>query len=71
MFRLRITAREFHKNDWQKFNAKVLGVGIRGMRERVRQSGGELTIDSNASGTKIVAIFPDKLPTAKEQNMIS
>jgi signal transduction histidine kinase len=36
----------------------AVGVGIRGMRERVRQSRGELTIDSNALGTKIRAIFP-------------
>jgi PAS domain S-box-containing protein len=36
------------------------GVGIRGMRERVRQSHGQLTIDSNPLGTKITAIFPVK-----------
>ncbi len=36
------------------------GVGIRGMRERVRQSQGELIIDSNPLGTKITAIFPAK-----------
>jgi PAS domain S-box-containing protein len=36
----------------------AVGVGIRGMRERVRQSHGELTVDSNALGTKITAIFP-------------
>jgi PAS domain S-box-containing protein len=36
------------------------GVGIRGMRERVRQSHGELTVDSNPLGTKITAIFPIK-----------
>ena len=35
-----------------------VGVGIRGMRERVRQSQGELIVDSNALGTKITAIFP-------------
>ncbi|MGA7624308.1 MAG: PAS domain S-box protein, partial [Candidatus Acidiferrales bacterium] len=34
------------------------GVGIRGMRERVRQPHGELTVDSNALGTTITAIFP-------------
>ena len=43
-----------------------VGVGIRGMRERVRQSEGELTVDSNASGTKITAIFPAKISAAKE-----
>jgi PAS domain S-box-containing protein len=35
-----------------------MGVGIRGMRERVRQSHGQLTLDSNPLGTKITAIFP-------------
>jgi PAS domain S-box-containing protein len=35
-----------------------VGVGLRGMRERVRQSHGELIVDSNALGTKITAIFP-------------
>jgi PAS domain S-box-containing protein len=38
--------------------SKGLGVGIRGMRERVHQSHGELTIHSNALGTKITAAFP-------------
>ena len=36
----------------------AVGVGIRSMRERVRQSGGELIVDSNSLGTKITAIFP-------------
>jgi PAS domain S-box-containing protein len=43
------------------------GVGIRGMRERVRQSHGELTVDSNALGTTITAIFPTERPAAQEQ----
>jgi len=47
------------------------GVGIRGMRERVRQSDGELTVDSNALGTKITAIFPVKAPAAKQQGTLS
>jgi PAS domain S-box-containing protein len=47
------------------------GVGIRGMRERVRQSHGELTIDSNALGTKITAIFPAETPAVKEQRTTS
>ena len=34
------------------------GVGIQGMRERVRQLGGQLEIDSGKSGTRITAIFP-------------
>jgi PAS domain S-box-containing protein len=48
-----------------------VGVGIRGMRERVRQSHGELTIDSNALGTKITAVFPAKTPAANEPGKIS
>ena len=42
------------------------GVGIRGMRERLRQFHGELTIESNALGTKISAILPAKALPAKE-----
>ena len=34
------------------------GVGIRGMRERLRQLGGTLEIDSNGSGTIVVAQLP-------------
>jgi PAS domain S-box-containing protein len=41
-----------------EIQSRGVGVGIGGMRERVRQSRGELTVDSNALGTKIVAIFP-------------
>lgn len=47
------------------------GVGIRGMRERVRQSHGELTVDSNALGTTITAAFPVKTPAAKGHAPIS
>ena len=48
-----------------------VGVGLRGMRERVRQSHGELIIHSSPLGTKISAIFPVKTPAAKEQGTIS
>ena len=48
-----------------------VGVGIRGMRERVRQAHGELTLNSNALGTTITAIFPAKTPAANEQGPIS
>src|SRR5215813_5226330 len=34
------------------------GVGIRGMRERVRQFGGSLQIESNRTGTRVIARFP-------------
>jgi PAS domain S-box-containing protein len=48
-----------------------VGVGIRGMRERVRQAHGELTVDSNALGTTITAIFPVKTRAANEPIPIS
>ena len=35
-----------------------MGVGIRGMRERIRQLGGRLLIDSGAGGTEITAMLP-------------
>jgi PAS domain S-box-containing protein len=38
--------------------AQSSGVGIRGMRERVQQFQGELTIESNSSGTKICVTIP-------------
>jgi PAS domain S-box-containing protein len=47
-----------------------IGVGIRGMRERVHQLHGELTIESNALGTRVFATLPVKTPSAKEQNTI-
>jgi two-component system NarL family sensor kinase len=34
------------------------GVGIRGMRERVRQFHGDINIQSDGSGTKITVVFP-------------
>jgi signal transduction histidine kinase len=48
-----------------------VGVGIRGMQERVRQAHGELTVDSNALGTTITAIFPVKTRAANEPIPIS
>src|SRR6202051_1429573 len=38
------------------------GVGLRGMRERVLQLGGDLTVESNGGGTKIIATFPISAP---------
>jgi PAS domain S-box-containing protein len=46
---------------------QAVGLGIRGMKERVRQSHGELTIYSNALGTKVTAIFPVSAPELREQ----
>jgi PAS domain S-box-containing protein len=42
------------------------GVGIRGMRERVRHVGGNMHIDSNAGGTKISFQFPLAQPSTAE-----
>jgi PAS domain S-box-containing protein len=47
--------------------SQAVGVGLRGMKERVRQSDGELSIDSNALGTKITAVFPIRAPALQEQ----
>ncbi len=54
------------------------GVGIRGMRERLRQLGGDLQINSNGSGAVVVARLPaeevssvavaDVLPVADESS---
>jgi PAS domain S-box-containing protein len=42
------------------------GVGIRGMRERVRHVGGNMQIESNAGGTKITFTFPLTKPSAAD-----
>jgi signal transduction histidine kinase len=34
------------------------GIGIQGMRERVRQLGGEFQMESDARGTRVTVIFP-------------
>jgi glucose-6-phosphate-specific signal transduction histidine kinase len=36
----------------------AIGVGIRGMRERVSQLGGTLTIACDKKGTKVIAVLP-------------
>jgi PAS domain S-box-containing protein len=54
-----------------EIQSQGVGVGLRGMRERVRQSHGELTVNSNALGTKITAIFPADTPAGKEPGTIS
>lgn len=40
------------------------GVGLRGMRERVLQLGGDLTVESNRGGTTIIATFPISVPAS-------
>ena len=44
------------------------GVGIRGMRERVRHFRGDLVIESNGSGTKVYATLPLKTPLSTQSN---
>lgn len=44
----------------------VIGVGIAGMRERVRQLGGELEIESNTTGTSLTATLPMTGSNARE-----
>lgn len=43
-------------------SGELTGVGLRGMRERVRQFGGHLDVGSNGHGTRVVAVLP--LPRA-------
>ena len=38
--------------------AEGKGVGLQSMRERVQESGGMFTVESNASGTRIEAVIP-------------
>ena len=39
-----------------------LGVGVRGMNERMRQLGGKLEISSSSNGTLVTAVVPTKQP---------
>jgi signal transduction histidine kinase len=43
------------------------GVGIRGMQERLRQLGGEIMIEANPSGTRVIARIPLPKETAPRQ----
>jgi two-component system NarL family sensor kinase len=62
--------RGMSKERFAEVQSHSTGVGIRGMRERVRQIHGELTIESNALGTRISATFPARMPSAKGQDEI-
>jgi len=50
-----------------KIQAQGSGVGISGMRERLRHFDGELLVESSGTGTKIFATLPSKSFSAKEQ----
>ena len=41
-----------------EIQSKGSGVGIRGMRERLRQFKGDMIIDSNSGGTTVVVTIP-------------
>src|SRR5215468_12148200 len=41
-----------------EIQTRASGVGIQGMRERVRQYHGEMTIESNGVGTRIFVVLP-------------
>ncbi len=45
-----------------EIQSRGIGVGIRGMRERIRHVGGELTIGSSDSGTSVLAAIPFVVP---------
>ena len=47
------------------------GVGLRGMRERLRQLGGTLEIQSNGQGTRVSAMLPVLRPTATTVQEVS
>jgi two-component system, NarL family, sensor kinase len=46
--------------------AKALGVGIPGLRERLRQLGGRLEISSSSGGTRLVAVLPAESGTISD-----
>jgi len=51
-----------------QIQSQGVGVGIRGMRERVRQFHGELTIESNSLGTKIRTTLLARVRPSKGQD---
>jgi len=44
-----------------------VGVGIAGMRERVRQLGGTIRFDSSGDGTRVTVIFPTRKWSARDR----
>jgi signal transduction histidine kinase len=47
----------------------LAGVGLRGMRERVRQFGGHLDVRSNGHGTRVMAVLPiPNVPDEEDKN---
>jgi PAS domain S-box-containing protein len=50
-------------------SGELIGVGLRGMRERVRQFGGRLDVHSNGNGTRVVAVLP--VPNIAEEEALA
>lgn len=50
-------------------SGEIAGVGLRGMRERIRQFGGQLEFHSSPQGTRITAILPVPADPASEEKM--
>lgn len=47
----------------------LAGVGLRGVRERVRQFGGHLDVRSNGHGTRVMAVLPiHNVPDDEDKN---
>jgi signal transduction histidine kinase len=51
-----------------EIQSRGTGVGIRGMRERVRHFLGDLVIESDDSGTKVYATLPLKTSPSTHKN---
>lgn len=56
-----VVLQQFHANGGR------VGVGLAGMRERVREQGGHFEIQSNASGTTVTVRIPAFVPKASAQ----
>ena len=57
-----------HETQSKIASGETVGVGLRGMRERVRQLGGNLEIRSNGHGTIVTARLPPiESPTKRDE----
>jgi PAS domain S-box-containing protein len=49
---------------------KSFGLGLRGIRERLRQFGGRLELKSNETGTVVLAVLPDDFKEAFDDDIV-
>jgi signal transduction histidine kinase len=49
------------------FEADKIGIGIAGMRQRVKELGGELRLQNTNPGTTVMAVIPTSTPTPRSQ----